>query len=151
MTNSLYLQNHTVSDIHDQAASLIHPTCRLLPMSAPNELLKLSALVRPRLDRIKQPVLVMHSISDHTCPAQKNLDYVMGHLGSTQKRAVMLEQSYHVITVDLTRNAWQPRCSASRINSAPRRPHRPRLKIVSVDIRWTDLYFLLLLQTTNRI
>jgi carboxylesterase len=104
ITKSLYLQNHTGSDIRDRAAALIHPTCWLLPMSAPNELLKLSALVRPRLDRIKQPVLVMHSINDNTCPAQKNVDYVMRHLGSTQKRLVMLDQSYHLITVDFDKD-----------------------------------------------
>jgi carboxylesterase len=100
ITKSLYLQNHQGSDIHDQSAVLVHPTCRLMPLSAPNELLKLSALVRARLDRIKQPALIMHSTGDHTCPAQKNVDFVMGHLGSAQKRTVMLEQSYHVITVD---------------------------------------------------
>ncbi len=100
LTNILYLQNTGGSDIHDQAASLVHPTCRLMPLSAPIELLKLSAVVRARLDRIKQPTLVMHSIGDHTCPASKNVNYVMGHIGSIQKRAVMLDQSYHVITVD---------------------------------------------------
>lgn len=100
LTNILYLQTKGTSDIHDQAASLIHPSCKLMPFSAPIELLKLSAVVRARLDRIKQPILVMHSIGDHICPASKNLNYVMGHIGSTQKRALMLEQGYHVITVD---------------------------------------------------
>jgi carboxylesterase len=100
ITRSIYLQYHGNSDIHDQGAVLIHPTCRLMPLSAPNELLKLSAMVRKGLPRIKQPALVMHGIGDHTCPARKNVDYVMHHLGSARKRAVMLDQSYHVITVD---------------------------------------------------
>jgi esterase/lipase len=30
----------------------------------------------------------------------KNVDYVMKHLGSPEKRALALEESYHVITVD---------------------------------------------------
>jgi len=71
-----------------------------MPLSAPIELLKLSAIVRPRLQRIKQPALIMHGRLDHTCPAAKNVDYAMRHLGSAQKRAVILEQSFHVITVD---------------------------------------------------
>ena len=71
-----------------------------MPLSAPIELLKLSAFVRGPLDRIKQPALIMHSVNDHTCPARKNVDYLMRHVGSVQKRAVMLDQSYHVITVD---------------------------------------------------
>lgn len=100
ITKSIYIQNHDGSDIHDQSAVLIHPTTRLWPLSAPIELLKLSAVVRARLDRIKQPALIMHSINDHTCPARKTVDYLMEHIGSAQKRAVMLEQSYHVITVD---------------------------------------------------
>ncbi len=100
LTNILYLQNKGTSDIHDQGASLIHPTCKLMPLSAPIELLKLSAVVRARLDRIKQPTLVMHSIGDHICPASKNVNYVMGRIGSIQKRAIMLDQGYHVITVD---------------------------------------------------
>jgi len=100
LTKSLYLHNDRGSDIHDQSASLVHPTCKLMPLSAPIELLKLSALTRGRLDRIKQPTLIMHSVNDHTCPARKNVDYLMRHLGSAQKRAVMLDQSFHVITVD---------------------------------------------------
>jgi carboxylesterase len=100
MTKSLYLHNDRGSDIHDQSAALIHPTCKLMPLSAPIELLKLSAIVRARLDRIKQPALIVHSTNDHTCPEQKNVDYLMQHLGSAQKRAVILDQSFHVITVD---------------------------------------------------
>jgi len=100
MTTTIYLHNQRSSDIHDQAAVEIHPTCRLMPLCAPIELLKLSSIVRARLDRIGQPTLIMHSINDHTCPAQKNVDYLMRHLRSARKRVVMLEQSYHVITVD---------------------------------------------------
>ena len=100
IAKSLYLHNDRGSDIHDQSAALIHPTCRLMPLSAPIELLKLSAIVRAPLERIKQPALIMHSINDHTCPQQKNVDYLMQHLGSAQKRAVILDQSFHVITVD---------------------------------------------------
>jgi carboxylesterase len=104
LTSSLYIHNDRGSDIHDQSAALIHPTCKLMPLSAPIELLKLSALTRRRIERIKQPTLVMHSINDHTCPAAKNVNYLMQHLGSAQKRAVMLEQSFHVITVDSDRD-----------------------------------------------
>jgi carboxylesterase len=100
ITKSLYLHNDRGSDIHDQSAALVHPTCKLMPLSAPIELLKLSAIARSALGRIRQPSLIIHSINDHTCPAKKNVDYLMQRLGSAQKRAVMLEESYHVITVD---------------------------------------------------
>jgi hypothetical protein len=100
LTQSLYLHNDRGSDIHDQSAALIHPTCRLMPLSAPIELLKLSVIVRRQLGRIKQPALIMHSINDHTCPSAKNVNYLMHHLGSGLKRALLLDQSFHVITVD---------------------------------------------------
>jgi carboxylesterase len=100
ITDRIYLHNPGTSDIHDAAARSIHPNCRLMPLSAPMKLLDLSALVRPMLSRITQPALVMHARRDHTCPMRKNVDYVMKHLGSVEKRAVELDESYHVITVD---------------------------------------------------
>ncbi|MFZ0681110.1 alpha/beta hydrolase [Candidatus Binatus sp.] len=100
LTESIYLLNPGSSDIHDAAARSFHPSCRLMPLSAPMKLLDLSAVVRPMLSRIMQPALVMHARRDHTCPMRKNVSYVMRHLGSVEKRAVELEESYHVITVD---------------------------------------------------
>ncbi len=96
----IFLLNTGGSDIHDAAARSIHPNCRLLPLAAPMKLLDLSAVVRPMLPRMTQPALVMHARRDHTCPMRKNLDYVMRYLGSPEKRAIELEESYHVITVD---------------------------------------------------
>ena len=100
ITERIYLFNPGASDIHDAAARSIHPNCRLMPLSAPMKLLDLSAIVKPMLPRITQPALVMHARRDHTCPIRKNVDYVMKHLGSAEKRAVELDESYHVITVD---------------------------------------------------
>jgi carboxylesterase len=97
---NLYLYNSGTSDIYDAAARGVHPSCRLMPLTAPMKLLDLCAIVKPMLPHITQPALVMHSKRDHTCPIRKNLDYVMKHLGSLEKRAIELEESYHVITVD---------------------------------------------------
>src|SRR5277367_1469160 len=100
IAESIYLHNPGLSDIHDAAARSVHPSCRLMPLSAPMKLLDLSALVRPMLSRIMQPALVMHARRDHTCPMRKNVAYVMKHLGSAEKRAIELEESFHIITVD---------------------------------------------------
>lgn len=100
LVDRIYLLNPGGSDIHDAAARSIHPNCRLMPLSAPMKLLDLSAMVKPMLARITQPALVMHARRDHTCPMRKNVGYVMKHLGGAEKRAVELEESYHVITVD---------------------------------------------------
>ena len=88
------------ADIHDLAARTVHPSAPLMPLSAVFELLDLSAGVRPRLGRITQSALVMHSRRDHVCPADKNVEFLLAHLGSAQKRAIYLDQSFHVITVD---------------------------------------------------
>jgi carboxylesterase len=100
IVDRIYLLNPGASDIHDAAARSVHPNCRLMPLSAPMKLLDLSALVKPMLARVTQPALVMHARRDHTCPMRKNVDYVMRNLGSPEKRAVELDESYHVITVD---------------------------------------------------
>jgi carboxylesterase len=100
IVDRIYLHNPGASDIHDAAARSVHPACRLMPLSAPMKLLDLSALVKPMLTRVTQPALVMHARRDHTCPMRRNVDYVMKHLGSREKRAVQLDESYHVITVD---------------------------------------------------
>jgi carboxylesterase len=103
VTDSLYLHNRAGADIHDAAARRIHPSSRLMPLGAPIRLLALSAQVRRMLPRITQPALVIHARNDHTCPMRRNVNYVMKHLGSKAKRAVRLDESFHVITVDSER------------------------------------------------
>ncbi|HEY2664384.1 MAG TPA: alpha/beta fold hydrolase [Candidatus Binataceae bacterium] len=96
---SVYLQNTGGSDIHDAAAKRIHPTMALMPLSAPLNLYDLSSIVRPMLAKIRQPTLAIHSKQDHTIPFS-TLAWLMNRLGCDDKRAVELEDSYHVITVD---------------------------------------------------
>jgi len=95
----VYLDD-TVSDIHDTAARELHPRTRLMPLSAPISLTRLSALVGPRLGKIVQPTLIVHSRRDHICPCRANLAYLRRHLGSAHQRVVVLNESFHIITVD---------------------------------------------------
>lgn len=96
----IYFHSSRGSDIHDAAARRIHPGNRLIPLRAALSLIELSDQVRPMLPEVVQPTVVIHSRRDHTCPFEKNVGFVMDRLGSAQKRAVALEESYHVITVD---------------------------------------------------
>ncbi len=96
----IYLRANAGADIHDAAARQVHPSARLMPLSAALSLRDLSALVRPRLSRLAQPTMLIHSRRDHTCPFNKNVEYLMANLGSMRKRLIALEESYHVITVD---------------------------------------------------
>jgi carboxylesterase len=103
LADQVYLHFAKGSDIHDAAARRVHPSSRLMPLSAPIKLLELAAQTRRMLPRVTQPALVIHARDDHNCPMRRNMNYVMKHLGSADKRAVVLEDSYHVVTVDVDR------------------------------------------------
>jgi carboxylesterase len=96
----IYVHSPSGSDIHDAAARSIHPGSRLMPLSAALSLMELSAHVRGRMPELTQPTLVIHARNDHTCPFAKNVEFAMSHAGSANKRAIVLEESFHVITVD---------------------------------------------------
>lgn len=98
--DKVYFRSGAGSDIHDDAARSVHPGTRLMPLGAALSLIELSDRMRPRLGEVVQPTLVIHSRRDHTCPFDRNVDFVMGRLGSVEKRAIALEESYHVIAVD---------------------------------------------------
>ncbi len=96
----IYLRATAGADIHDAAARQLHPSARLMPLSAALSLCEMSAMVRPRLGRLTQSTMLIHSRRDHTCPFNKNVEYLMANLGSVHRRLIVLEESYHVITVD---------------------------------------------------
>jgi carboxylesterase len=98
--DKVYFRSGAGTDIHDDAARSVHPGTRLMPLGAALSLVELSDRIRPRLGEVVQPALLIHSRQDHTCPFERNVDFVMRHLGSADKRAVVLEESYHVIAVD---------------------------------------------------
>ncbi len=98
--DKIFFRKSGGSDIHDAAARQYHPGTRLMPLGAAMSLLELSDQTRPRLAEVNQPALVIHSRQDHTCPYDLNADFVIGRLGSANKRLVALDESYHVITVD---------------------------------------------------
>jgi carboxylesterase len=74
-----------------------------MPLRAALDLINLQDSVRPKLSEIVQPTLVIHGRQDHTCPYEKNVEFVMGSLGAAEKRLVTLDESFHVITVDSER------------------------------------------------
>ncbi len=103
LTRRIFLSS-AGSDIHDDAARRIHPSSRLMPLCGPIDLMALQRIVRPRISDLRQPALIAHSHQDHTCPYDRNVEFLMGHIGSAQKRLVELHESYHVITVDMEKD-----------------------------------------------
>jgi carboxylesterase len=48
---------------------------------------------------VKTPLLLFHSVEDHTLPVT-NTEIVMDEIGSARKQRIELMNSYHVATID---------------------------------------------------
>ncbi|MDH4160513.1 MAG: alpha/beta fold hydrolase [Actinomycetota bacterium] len=70
-----------------------------VPLQAAYSLSQLWTLVRDDLADVGQPVLLMHSREDHTVEPE-NADYILEHISSADREVVLLEDSYHVATLD---------------------------------------------------
>jgi carboxylesterase len=70
-----------------------------VPLQAVHSLSQLWTLVRDDLADVRQPVLLMRSSEDHTVEPE-NADYILEHISSADREVVVLENSYHVATLD---------------------------------------------------
>lgn len=70
-----------------------------LPAVGAYELLKMLHYTRKRLHDVTAPMLLFHSVDDHTLPVT-NTEIVMKGVGSRQKQRIELVNSYHVATLD---------------------------------------------------
>ncbi|RMG67647.1 MAG: alpha/beta fold hydrolase [Calditrichaeota bacterium] len=89
-------------DIRDPAARKQSVHYRKYPLNSIVELLALLRHVRGDLMDVTAPALLFHSIQDHVVP-YGNLKFIADNLGSQVVETVTLQQSYHVISVDLER------------------------------------------------
>ncbi|KEZ52381.1 MULTISPECIES: alpha/beta hydrolase [Metabacillus] len=69
------------------------------PVQSIKEINKLMALVRQNLHEIKCPALVFVSTEDHVVPPD-NSRLIMDEISSEHKKMIVLENSYHVATLD---------------------------------------------------
>jgi carboxylesterase len=73
-----------------------------LPTSAGHQMLRFIKLARRSLPKVTSPVLVMHSHNDHIVhPA--NATEIHDRVASTDKELIWVDDSYHVITLDVDR------------------------------------------------
>ena len=70
-----------------------------LPAVGVYQLLKMLHFTRKRLHDVTAPMLLFHSVDDHTLPVT-NTEIVMKGVGSRQKQRIELVNSYHVATLD---------------------------------------------------
>lgn len=91
------------SDISDVAVRSTHPGYRQVPLRALLNLMQLQRLAWRAAPAVRQPALVMHATHDHTCPLA-GAQRLFERLGSVDKRLVVLDRSFHVVTVDCERD-----------------------------------------------
>ncbi|NJQ16648.1 alpha/beta hydrolase [Streptomyces bohaiensis] len=70
-----------------------------VPLHAANAMRQFTRLLRGDLPQVTQPLLVLHSRVDHVVPPSDSA-VVLGAVSSTNVTEVVLEDSYHVATLD---------------------------------------------------
>jgi len=80
-----------------------------IAFSTIEQLVALGHALRPDLERIEVPALVMQSRVDHVVPPD-TADYIYDMIRSTDKELVRLENSYHVISMDYDFDVVADRC-----------------------------------------
>lgn len=83
---------------------VVEPAYDRTPTAGAHEMVKLLAVTRKGLSRIKQPLLVQRSVNDHVVP-HDCAPYILEHVASTDKSIVVHEKSAHVVTMDYDRDA----------------------------------------------
>ncbi len=90
------------SDIADEVARGVHPVFPL-PLRGIAELAALQRSVRPLLQRVRQPVLILHGRLDRTCPLE-NVQILKRELGSPRIETRIFDKSAHILPVDVERD-----------------------------------------------
>lgn len=90
------------SDVADDAARAAIPSYTKTPLRAVTQLVKLQQNVRSLVPRVRQPVLIVHSTQDHTCPVD-NVALLQKELPGPV-RTLILRDSFHVVSIDKDRD-----------------------------------------------
>lgn len=98
---------HVLSSLPGVANDIADPESRELaydrfPVKAGYWMLRMVDRARAALPHINRPILVMHGRNDHTV-LPFNAQLIYDNVASADKELVWLENSYHVITVDVDR------------------------------------------------
>lgn len=86
-----------VREMRQQAVS--NAGAAKLPLWAIHEAERLMRRVRADLGALRMPALVLHAREDEVA-SLRSPEHLMQHLGSHDKRLVVLENSYHMVTLD---------------------------------------------------
>ncbi|MEO6776816.1 MAG: alpha/beta fold hydrolase [Kofleriaceae bacterium] len=89
------------SDVRDRQVRHDNPSYRAIPIKALAQLAAFMKVTAAALDRITQPVLVVHGKHDHTAPVACAAEIARR---THARRTKLLERSYHLIAVDVERD-----------------------------------------------
>ena len=70
-----------------------------IPLKAAHSLAQLWKSIKADITEVTQPVLLFRSLADHVVEAS-NAQWILDHISSTEKQEVLLENSFHVATLD---------------------------------------------------
>ncbi|WP_062647489.1 alpha/beta hydrolase [Streptomyces maremycinicus] len=70
-----------------------------VPLHSAHSLRAFLRMIDGELPQVTQPLLLLHSVQDHVVPAADSAR-VLGRVSSTDVTEILLEQSYHVATLD---------------------------------------------------
>jgi len=73
-----------------------------MPAASIREMMKLMRSTRKRLGNVLAPTLIMHAEEDDVA-SPRNADYLERHLGSSHIEKIILDDCYHLITLDQQR------------------------------------------------
>jgi carboxylesterase len=86
-------------DIRDKSAIPKIISYQETPLESVHQLLKMSKVVRNKLNEVQCPILVMQAVKDHRVPIS-NVDLILNSVSSKIKEKVILTNSYHIIPLD---------------------------------------------------
>ncbi len=79
---------------------LPHYSYSVIPLNTIYELYKAEKIIKKDLQKITQPILIIHSKGDKSVTI-KNAQIIYDNVSSTEKKVVLLERSGHIITKDV--------------------------------------------------
>jgi len=92
-----------LSDIRDPQVRASHPKSQPFAVAAALSFNQLRLAVRARVGAVEQPLLIIHSLLDRTCPVS-GARWLARNVGSSDVELCILEKSGHVIPVDVERD-----------------------------------------------
>lgn len=87
-------------DIRDAHARQTSPSLRRFPYPTLQQLVQLQHEIDGLLELVRAPLLLLHGRHDHTAPVELSA-MVAQRVGSPQVRRIVLENSFHVVALDV--------------------------------------------------